>query len=132
MVRPQVAVLDDELPDANEAGQEGYKETALQEAAQVLRTDHQVYRQQPDEKQNEFSNRKPPRCGVRRPENRNHGQYTKEREGKLDGQEKDSRPRLQEVNHIEDAGARQKCLRSGNRYLKRQNKESKEDSRPSN
>ena len=72
MMRPHVAVLDDELRDADEAGQEGYKKQALQEAAQLLRADHQVYRQQPNEKQNQFSNGKPPRCGVRRPENRNH------------------------------------------------------------
>ena len=57
MMRPHVAVLDDELRDANEACQEGYKKQALQEAAQVLRADHQVYRQQPDEKQDKFSER---------------------------------------------------------------------------
>ena len=69
VMRPQVAVLDDELGNANDAGQEGDKKQALEEAAQMLRAHHQVYRQQPDEKQNQFSNGKPPRCGVRCPEN---------------------------------------------------------------
>ena len=72
VMRPYVAILDDELRDANKACQEGYKKQTLQEAAQVLRADYQVYRQEPDEKQNKFSDRKPPRCGVRCPENRNH------------------------------------------------------------
>ena len=90
-------------------------------------TDHQIHRQQPNEKQNKFSNGKPSRGGVRRPENRNHRQHAKECQGKLDGQEKDPRPRSQEVNEIEDSGARQEDLRGGNRDLNRQNKESKED-----
>ena len=48
MMRAHVAVLDYELHDANEAGDERYEKQALQQAAQVPRTDHQVYRQQPN------------------------------------------------------------------------------------
>lgn len=73
VVRPQVAVLDDELPYANETRKEGYEKHSLQQAAQVLGADHQIHRQKPDEKQHQFSNRKQPYSGVRSPEKRNYG-----------------------------------------------------------
>ena len=72
MVRPHITVLDYELRCADEAGHERYKKHALQEAPQMARADHQVYRQQPNEKQNKFLDRKAPGSGIRRPEDRYH------------------------------------------------------------
>ena len=39
--------------------------------------------------------------------------------------------RSHDVDHIQESGSRQECLRSGDRDLNRQNKESKEDGGPS-
>ena len=131
MMRPHIAVLDDELRDAHEAGQERYKKQPCKRRRKWSALTTRLIASSQMRNRTSFLTANHPAVGFAAQKIETMDNMQKSARGSFTGRKRTRGRRLQEVNHIEDSGARQEGLRSGKRDLKRQNKESKEDSGPS-